>query len=185
MGDAHWERNPDPARPVTYVTKAAKALNHDPRTLQKKIRRGDLPGGKYLAKARWWVYTDTAAFRELSATNDKPTTASADASPPTETALHGQIAELIALEAAREAGWALREKEWAGRDRDHQEKIRQLMAASALETERAEAAEQAVKQLANALAAVRVLAEKSGQLSTTYRDLLAANYIPDDPGELT
>ena len=182
MGGADWERDPDPTRPVTSVTKLATALKnagraeHDFRTLQNKIRDDKLAGGKYLGKARWWVYTDTAAYRELmGAVSEEPITAAADAaSPSTEAALAG----LIAMAAARE-------NEWRARDRDHQEKIRQLMAASALETERADAAEHAVKQLANALAAVRVLAEKSGQLSTTYRDLLAANYIPDDPGELT
>ncbi len=182
MGDAECERDPDPTRPVTSVTRLGAALkdagrpDHDFRTLQNKIREGNLAGGKYLGKARWWVYTDTAAYRELmGAVSEEPIAAAADAaSPSTEAALAG----LIAMAAARE-------NEWRARDRDHQEKIRQLMAASALETERADAAEHAVKQLANALVAVRVLAEKSGQLSTTYRDLLAANYIPDDPGELT
>lgn len=184
MSDAHWERDPDPARPVTSVTAAAKAFKHDFRTLQKRIAAGELPGGKYPGKPRWWVYTDTTAYLELAAAAGGPTRSSPAASSPTEAALRAQIADLIAMAAARETQWALREREWAGRDRDHQEKIRQLLATSALETERAAAAEHAVHQLTNALAAVRVLAEKSGRLSTAYRDLLAANYIPDDPSDL-
>ncbi len=195
MSGARWERDPDPARPVTSVTQLAAALkdagarNRDFRTLQNKIRDDNdkLAGGKYLGKARWWVYTDTAAYRDLmAAVSDDPTTAAADvASPSTEAALRGQIADLIAMAVAREKDWAARENEWRARDRDHQDKIRQLMAASAVEAERAEAAENAVLQLTNALVAVRVLAEKSGQTSTIYRDLLAANYIPGDLGDLS
>ena len=185
MSDAHWERDPDPARPLTSVTEAAKAFKRDFRTLQKRIRAGELPGGKYPGKKRWWVYTDTAGYRELVvAAGGEHSPAASTAPSQADDALRSQIADLIAVAMVRENEWALREKEWAARDRDHQEKIRQLMAASALETERAEAAENAVQQLTNALAAVRVLAEKSGQLSGTYRDLLAANYIPDDPGDL-
>ena len=185
MSDAQWERDPDPTRPVTSVTAAADEFKRNFRTLQRMIRSGALPGGKYPGKARWWVYTDTPKYAELAiGKRIDPIAASTAAIPPAD-ALHRQVADLIAMAVARENEWAARENEWRARDRDHQEKIRQLMTSSAVEAERAEAAENAVLQLTNALVAVRVLAEKSGQLSTIYRDLLAANYIPDDLGDLS
>ena len=200
MSDPRWERDPDPARPVTSVTQLAAALkdararNCDFRTLQNKIRTNKLDGGKYLGKARWWVYTDTAAYRNLmAAVSDEPTTAAADVdSPSTEAALRGQIADLIAMAVAREKDWAARENHWHARDRDHQDKIRQLMAASAGEAERADSAHKvneslltAHEHLLKALTESRSEAVTSLQISNIYRDLLASHYIPDDPGELT
>lgn len=178
MSDVKWERDPDPARPVTSATEAADSFKkkRDFRTVQRWIREGDLPGGKYPGKARWWVYTDTAKYAELAGGTDfTPRAASSASAAP---------AALVDL-AAREREWATRESALLARDRDHQETIRQLLAANALEAERAEAAETAVEHLTAALAALRVLADKSGRLSTTYRDLLGGHYIPDDPADLT
>jgi len=67
-----------------------------------------------------------------------------------------------------------------------------LTAAAALETERTEAARKvnesllrAHEHLLKAFTDSRSEAGKSLQIANIYRDLLASNYIPDDPGELT
>lgn len=57
--DREWERDPDPRRPVLSASKAAKRLGvQSYRTVIARIKRSELPGGKFPGRERWWVYLD-------------------------------------------------------------------------------------------------------------------------------
>lgn len=176
-----WVRDPDPGRPVVSATEVHRILGHDLATVQRLIRtnesKGGLAGGKYPGKARWWVYVDAdpriqAAVdkqRRHPRRSDEPPLASSG-----ENALRRQL-------AASEA-----------KLRDREEALRQLTTAAALETERADLAHKANESLLKAhehllkaFTESRSEAVMSLQISNIYRDLLASNYIPNDPGELT
>ena len=162
VSDGEWVRAPDPARRVVSATQAARVLRRDLKTVQKQIRAGHLPGGRYPGKTRWWV--DAESLSKVS-----PGGAGKLSSAPTvsDDDLRRQL-------AARTAELA-----------DREETIRQLTAAAALEADRAAAVDRFSEHLLNALAEAKTVNTKSLQISAIYRDLVATRYIPDDPGELT
>ena len=182
MSDAaeSWVRFPDPERPVVSMTEAARLLNRDIATVRNYVCTDKLAGGKYPDKVRWWVYVD-ADPRLQAGLERKPkprqTSRATTLSP------DGGVHEPDRQLAATASGAKLRE---------YEETIRQLTAAAALEAERAEAANKvnesllrAHEHLLKAFTDSRSEAGKSLQIANIYRDLLASNYIPDDPGELT
>lgn len=179
MESGEWVRDPQAGRFVVPVAVAARALRKHPETVQKEIRAGRLDGGRYTDKARWWVYVDAdPAIQAVHGATPRPT-ATKPASEPA--APSGTEDELRRQLAARDAKLA---------DRD--ETIRQLTTAAALETERADSAHKTneklirvFEQLLEAIAESRTEAATSLRISTIYRDLIATQYIPDDPGELT
>ncbi|GEM_PF-3426224 len=179
MESGEWVRDPQAGRSVVPVAVAARALRKHPETVQKEIRVGRLDGGRYTDKARWWVYVDAdPAIQAVHGVMQRPS-----ATEPLPELAHppGTDEELRRQLAARDARLA-----------DREETIRQLTTAAALETERADSAHKTneklirvFEQLLEAIAESRTEAATSLRISTIYRDLIATQYIPNDPGELT
>ena len=167
-----------PRRPFIDAKQAADLLGKDPRTVRKMVSDRRLEGESVRSandgRSQWRIFTDQPAIqeaREAEVARQSPELSrTSAAAPPTavrEEALRREI-------AAREAKLA-----------DHEETIRQLTAAAALEAERAESAHKVNEHLLNALVESRNASTKSLQISAIYRDLVATRYIPDDPGSLT
>ncbi len=167
MSDAPpWETYPDPTRPTVPLSQAKAVFGRHLRTLQNSIRAGELAGGKYPGKPRWYVYTDTDVYAAATGVPRHPR-------PGEPAPANDAIDDLRHQLTLRDAQL---------RDRD--DTIRQLTAAAALEAERATAHEQVADHLLKALTASRLEAQKSVEISAIYRDLVAGHYIPDDPSQL-
>ena len=179
MESGEWVRDPQAGRSVVPVAVAARALRKHPETVQKEIRAGRLAGGRYTDKARWWVYVDAdPAIQAVYGAKKRPTAAepASEPAPPSD-----NEDELRRQLAARDAKLA---------DRD--ETIRQLTTAAALEAERVNSAHRTneklvslFEQILEALTESRTEAATSLRISAIYRDLIATQYIPDSPGDLS
>ena len=158
--------SPAQGRPWVSSRRAAQLLRRDARTVRNMVREGDLEGGRQQA-GTWFVYTDQPPF---ATTKDAPNLADENAR------LVDENAHLRArAEAAEEANRVLltTQATLLGALADYQQGTDSVSKALEAERERSDLyyqAAQSYRRSSDSLTAV----------VSAFRDLSAANSIPDD-----
>lgn len=181
MQEAEWVRTPAAGRPVVSASEAARIFGNRLITIQKRIQSGRLEGGRYPGKARWWVYTDTdprlaAQGREV-----------ADLPKVDDPAARSREQELLRQLEESAARWAEERAALEARHRADRHRIDAVLALNA-ETlvageEYRSAAEEAAELVQHSISAMlrfKSAADKWMAVSGKWRDLVAAENMPDD-----
>lgn len=181
MQEAEWVRTPAAGRPVVSASEAARILGNRLITVQKRIQSGRLEGGRYPGKARWWVYADT-----------DPRLAARHRGVADSAKLGGHDAGLLEQELRHQleettARWA---EERAALEARHRADLNRIDAILALNAETlvageeyksaAEEAAELVQHSISAMLRFKSAADKWMAVSGKWRDLVAAENMPDD-----
>lgn len=166
-----FQRVPDSTRPTISTGAAAKLLRCSIDTVKNRIRRGDFgeEAGQH-PNGRWWLYEDLLVPDGTRQLRQEIV------------AVRRQLEETAAEWAADRARWADERAVLEARHRADQYKIDSLLAINAATLSAGESYKGAADEALSALGKFKSAADQWIAVGTMWRDLMAQQNVPDDPG---
>ena len=162
---------PDEQRPSVGTTIAARKLGCSDETVMRRIKAGDLEGGRG-SNGYWYVYKDQIASEDEKRLRQE------------NAALRLQLEEVGADLAAERSRWADERAVLEARHRSDRSRIQAILAINAATLNAGESYKAAADETIAALSKYKTAADEWSQVSAMWRDLMAQENMPDDPREI-